>query len=53
MIKISPSNQLESLNIKIEKIESSTINSEMKIIIDIFRGFRKYKNLYEMKILNV
>ena len=52
MIKISPSNQLESLNIKIEKIESSTINSEMKIIIDIFRGFRKYKNLYDSDDIN-
>ena len=52
MIKISPSNQLESLNIKIEKIESSTINSEMKIIIDIFRGFRKYKSLYDNDDIN-
>ena len=52
MIKISPSNQLESINIKIDKIESSTINSDMKTIIDIFRGFRKYKNIYNNEDIN-
>ena len=52
MIKIFSSNQLDSINIKIDKIENTYINPEMKIIIDIFRGFRKYKNLYKSEDVN-
>lgn len=53
MIKIFSSNQLDSINIKIDKIENSYINPEMKTIIDIFRGFRKYKNLYNSEDINI
>ena len=44
-INIFPSVQLESIKIKIEKIERAFINSDMKIAIDIFLRFKKYKNL--------
>ncbi len=46
MIKINPTNQLDSINIKIDIIENSYINDDMKIIIDVFKGFIKYKNKY-------
>ena len=44
MIKIIPSNQLETINLKIDRIERTFIDSEMKIIIDIYKGFNAYKN---------
>ena len=52
MIKIFPSNQLDSIDIKIDKIENSLITSEMKLIIDIFKGFRKYKNMHDNEDIN-
>ena len=43
-LKIFPSIQLDCIKIKTEKIESSYISSEMNIAIDIFLGFKKFKN---------
>ena len=52
MIKIIPSNQLETINLKIDKIEKCFIDSEMKIIIDIYQGFNTYKNKYDNEDIN-
>ena len=52
MIKINPSNQLESINIKIDKIENTYIDSDMKIVIDIYNGYKKFKNKYNDDNIN-
>ena len=46
MIKIYPTNQLDSINIKIDTIKNCFVNSDMKTIIEVFRRFRKNKNKY-------
>ena len=52
MIKINPYNQLESINIKIDIIENSIINPDMKIVIDIYNGYRKFKSKYNNDNIN-
>ena len=48
-LKIFPSVQLDCIKIKTEKIESSYISSEMNIAIDIYLGFKKFKNVYKIE----
>ena len=52
MIIINPSNQLESINIKIDKIENTCIDYDMKTVIDIYNGYKKYKNKYNDDNIN-
>ena len=42
-IKIVPSTQLDILNLKIENIQNTIVNSIIKIIIEIHRNYRRYK----------
>ena len=46
MIKIFPFNQLETIDIKIDIIENVFIDSNMGIIIDLFLGYKKFKNTF-------
>jgi hypothetical protein len=52
MLIIIPSNQLESINIKIDKIENTFISPDMKIIIDIYKGYKDFKNKYDNGDIN-
>ena len=52
ILKIFPSNQLESINIKIEKIEKFYISSKMKIVIDIYKGFQKLNYTFSDENIN-
>ena len=45
MIKIFPSNQLETIELKIDSIENTFIDSDMKVIIEVFKGFKQFKNM--------
>ena len=42
-IKIIPSNQIDSIDLKINQIENTVVNSAVKVIIDIHREYNKYK----------
>ena len=42
-IKIVPSTQLDILDLKIENIQNTIVNSIIKVIIEIHRNYRRYK----------
>ena len=52
-VKICPFNSLENIDINIENIESTNLSFSMKIIIDIYRGYRKFKAMNKNGDLNV
>jgi len=47
IIKIVPSTQLNYIDIKIENIENTIVNSMIKIIIEIHRNYRRYKSNFK------
>ena len=51
-IKIYPSNSLDNIKIKVDDVENTALSFSMKIIIDIYRGFRKFKAMDKNGDLN-